>query len=1413
MEQVINLPFTTSHAFIIGINDYEHITRLKTAVNDAKGLAERLEAQHGYTIHGPLLNPSKEELQKLFLEIIPNKVSPEDRVVFYFAGHGIALDGEEGPNGYIVPADARQGDKDSLVSMDLLHNSLNDLPCQHGMIILDCCFSGAFKWSTGYRDVVFDLPKVIYEERFWRYVKDPAWQVITSSAYDQKAVDVISNQSIGMREEGENMHSPFAKALFEALAGAGDVIPADQGDGVITASELYAYLRDSVESQTEEQSKRQSPSMFNLSRHDKGEFIFLNPRHRFNLPPTPDRNPFMGLASYDEADSNFFFGRDRVSEALVEKVKNNALTVVSGASGTGKSSVIKAGLLPILRKEGWELLPVIRPGKEPMQVLKEELPDLSELLSPETKLLSIQKELDALMTNSSIPQKSENSDKKYLLIIDQYEELISQCLKEEDRIAFEKQLAEWLKTYPQLHIILSVRSDFEPQFESKALSTWWKDGRYIVPSFSQQEIREVITKPALQAILFYEPIELVDKLEAEVAQAPGVLPLLSFTLSELYYAYLKSGRQDRSLSLEDYEKMGGVIGALRTKADEVYLGKDDLHKSSMRKLMLRMVSLEGGELAGKRVYVDKLIFTDTEETQRIKTLANKLVDARLILRDKDQQDRIYLEPAHDALVRAWGRLWKWIKKVGEEKLIWQNKLSQAVGDYHELLEKESPKAGDLLWNRNPRLDILKKELDLKSHNLNQKEETFVRKSVALRVKKRRQLIYRLIGFIAIVTGLGIFSTIQWIEAKFENTRNNSWLYALQGEKLAENRDYSHAYSLAQYGFEIQANENTSNALNSITTFPANELIISHFLPYNLSVYAPDFTYSWDGTHFAIIDDDSIEVWQSNPPKFLSVIENPLKGGRISFSPKNDFLFAFKPKDNETHAWHLNDAKSYDLSLWSNQTLELLSKAVDIKEIKGDYRILYAWKNDFYVFSLKALLGKAQDPQEKIDSLFIEDSPWVIHFLPTRNETFKNEVASLSPDGGYIYLWDKNDYKIVQYDLQTGKKTGSSLSHEFSMKALRFPKGGQYLKAFDGEDFYVWNKDLSQLVAKFQIDFANYFSPNARQAVEITSNAGRVVKTFDLPEDSFIKPLFKKPKGSFDWFAISPKESFLAYNIQDSSWVKGLIPDKTPVYLSKNGFGESSSFSFSKNETYLLERKEDSDGRIRFDVYDLSNVKRLYSLEGIAAATFSADNKHIITAETSGKILLRDINNSQEIQTIFDSEGIYERISISPSGRFLALAKGGRSGSGDKATIWDFKLTEKRELMNVYESIAFSSDETWVLGESHSDKNIHILETLTGKLIKKIGKNSTGMPYQWPSNSKELQMITTDNNKYLMTSSGVYDIVSGLNIESFQKEGSVHMALDPQGRFQWRNFKGNIRKSPILIRDWLDNKIHKYTKLD
>ena len=223
------------------------------------------------------------------------------------------------------------------------------------------------------------MPKRIYKERFDRFVLDPAWQVITSAAYDQKALDVLQGRATGDRGLAETpageAHSPFALALFDALAGDADFRTGREGDGVITATEVYAYVRDRVEPETLDagQSKRQTPGFFPLRKHDKGEFVFLHPKHRLNLPPIPTRSPYKGLQSFDESDRSLFYGRDRAIRELQARCDAVRLLVVSGASGTGKSSVVKAGLLPLLREAGHRILPVMRPGLHPLAALEEAL--------------------------------------------------------------------------------------------------------------------------------------------------------------------------------------------------------------------------------------------------------------------------------------------------------------------------------------------------------------------------------------------------------------------------------------------------------------------------------------------------------------------------------------------------------------------------------------------------------------------------------------------------------------------------------------------------------------------------------------------------------------------------------------------------------------------------------------------------------------------------------------------------------------------------------------------------------------------------------------------------------------------------------------------------------------------------------
>ncbi len=718
------LQFTQHHAFIVGIDQYEKVSQLSTAVNDAKKIAEVLQEKHHFRVYPPLLDAKHSSLHTLLHQTMPDLVSSDDRVIFYFAGHGIASDGEDGPAGYLAPADADPTDLKTFLAMTELREALNSLPCRHLLIILDCCFSGAFKWTSGTRHIGTFMPKQIYKERFDRFVHDPAWQVITSAGYDQKAMDIIQDRPTGDRglvtsELGE-AHSPFALALFEALAGEADTRVGREGDGLITATELYSYIRDRVEPATIElgQRSRQTPGFFPLSKHDKGEFIFLHPKHRLNLPSRPSRSPYKGLLSYEESDADLFYGRNHVINELKYRLMATRLLVVTGASGTGKSSVVKAGLLPRLREAG-HFITEMKPGSHPLSVLEQSLTVLDK-------------------TN---PHGN-------VLLVEQFEEVITCCQDNVERESFLVRLRQIMDGQVGiLYVIIIVRSDFELRFRDSSLRDIWQGGLYTVPPFSLEDLKEAALMPTMQEVMIFDPPELLDTIVGEVMQAPGALPLMSYTLDELYLAYNASGRQDRALTQNDYQKLGGALGILRKKADLLYLSLDPDQQAIMRKIFLRMVSVQG-ELEGRRVELVDLNYSATEN-HIVDEVINKLVNGRLIVHDMN-----YIETAHPALLSTWKTLQEWIQMVGRDTLMLIDRLGPQTDQF--------AKSGNtqLLWNKNPNLAIAARLLQQPDHGLNAQEVMFVRKSIG-RNQRRIQILWTVtIATILALSGLSIWATVK-----------------------------------------------------------------------------------------------------------------------------------------------------------------------------------------------------------------------------------------------------------------------------------------------------------------------------------------------------------------------------------------------------------------------------------------------------------------------------------------------------------------------------------------------------------------------------------------------------------------------------------------------------------------------------
>jgi len=1292
-HEPVKLPFKQSHAFIIGINDYQQLYKLRTAINDAKKLAEILAHQHGFNVFPPLLNASRKDIDRLLKKTIIEKVKKEDRCLFYFAGHGIALSGEDRPRGYLMPADAVQGNVNSFISMNQLYDALNQLPCKHLLVILDCCFAGAFKWASRFRYPGLLMPKRIYKERFHRFVKDPAYQVITSAASDQKAMDydlskldIFEEIAIGKRDNKRMSYSPFAEALFKGLAGAADIIPTGEGDGLITASELYLYLREQVELKTIEINEkiRQTPGIFTLEKHDKGEFIFLHPTHRLNLPPIPRRNPYKGLQSFEEQDMDLFYGRERVIKDLVQKIDENNLVVVTGASGTGKSSVVKAGLIPELRQQDYYILPVIRPGKNPVAALEKILNE-SKLFAAE---VSLTKNMDTI-SEKLIRDKT-------LLAIDQYEELITQCKREIDRNYFIRVLKYFLdkNDLNLFKIILTVRADFEPQFDGTELEKYWKNSRYPIPSFTTEELREVIIKPLLQEVLVIEPPGLVDRMIDEVIQAPGALPLFSFTLSELYRLYVESGRTNRVLHEDDYKKLGGVVGALRTRADNLYNNMQPEYQATMQKIMLRLVSFERGEVSGKKVLMKELVFSE-EENDRVITIIEQLLEAHLLLKDIDVDNHVYIEPAHDALIRAWATLGHWINSFGQDKILLQNRLSEAVKDYGAIKDK------NLLWHGDPRLELFQKELQSPNSLLNKEEESFVKESITLKRQKKRRFVTVLIGMIIVLTGSLIFAIYKANEATNEaRIARSNYLSSQAQIKLKE--EPMTAIRLAEESYRLNKNNIALQLMidAAVSTFqhPFYRANIRHDHYINSAVFSPTGSRILTAS-----SDDTAKLWDLQG-KCITTFPHANTVLSARFSPGGTRVLTAS-SDNTARLWNL---EGKPLAVFPHTD------------------IVYSAR--FSPDGTK-ILTSSRDNTVKLWDL--QGNPLTYYIQKKTPKT-----AEFSPDGsrfitvsllGDARLWDINGKPI--------KYLGSVISAEFSTKnnrILTFSMFFSYPGITTGYEVTIRGM-AGHILKRFKPPLRTIkyvaFSPDGTKIFTGDSNGlcglwnmnGRILPDFEAHKDSITSVVF------------SP----------DGTKILTASRDKTAKLWDLNGkliadFDKHNdivgSAVFSPDGTRVLTISRDNTAKL-WDMREQPSMDLRHN-DAVTATAFSPDGTQVITVSDDNTVKLWGLGGN--LAANFNKHTkLVNSAEFSPDGTKILSAS-----ADNTAKLWNRsgKLLKNFEHAANVNSAVFSPDGDRILTASY-DKTVK-LWNLYGSLITNFDQHNDLLHYA---------IFSPDGKKILTTS--------------------------------------------------------------
>jgi DNA-binding SARP family transcriptional activator/WD40 repeat protein len=497
--------------------------------------------------------------------------------------------------------------------------------------------------------------------------------------------------------------------------------------------------------------------------------------------------PWKGLVAYGVADAPWFAGRERLVAELLTRMASARLVALVGGSGSGKSSLLHAGLLASLQagalpgSERW--VPVVmRPGPHPMRQMVRAALSGADTTEDRTAEL-----LEHIVFGA--PAAS-----RIVLIVDQFEEVWTACTDAAERQSFLDALAEVVDSTSRCTVVLGVRADHVAGLaDQPTLAQALADATVLIGTPTAAEVRRAIEHPAQLAGLVLD-VGLADALVDDAGDEPGSLPLLSTALTELW-----DERDGRRLTLEAYAQSGGLRGAVARIAERAYGELDENDRTAARVLLIRLAGPgEGDAVTRRRVPLTELAALPNP---RVRAVIEPLADARLLSLDAG-----YVEAAHEALFREWPRLRAWLEQHAAARAV-QHRLAVAAAEWDEGgreraelwrgsrlsagLEFAAAYPDEVTTVERAYLDAGQAQLDAERRDAEER--------AAAATRQNRRLRW-LIG------GLGVFLVLALIAGGlFLDQRNRADVRALQSTALSEDRwDRALLYAAQAQQFDASA---------------------------------------------------------------------------------------------------------------------------------------------------------------------------------------------------------------------------------------------------------------------------------------------------------------------------------------------------------------------------------------------------------------------------------------------------------------------------------------------------------------------------------------------------------------------------------------------------------------------------------
>ncbi|MFN6274100.1 MAG: S-layer homology domain-containing protein [Microcystis sp.] len=485
--------------------------------------------------------------------------------------------------------------------------------------------------------------------------------------------------------------------------------------------------------------------------------------------------PYRGLFHFGPGDAEYFFGRKSFIKTLFQATQTRNFIPLLGASGSGKSSVVFAGLVPKLQQEGHWQFTHFRPGSDPFHALALALVPLYTTNLNETERLAQARQLANYLRDGDIPladvvaQIQQNyPSERVLVIADQFEELYTLCPDETIRRNFLDKLTTSPFERVGMVLVLTMRADFLGNALSyRPFADVLQNTDLKLGPMNREELTEVIEKPAQKLGVTLEA-GLVKRILDDVESEPGNLPLLEFALTELWQR-----RQGKELTHLAYTEIGQVQGALARHANEEYDKLSEAQRKEVRRIFIQLVRPGEG----------------TEDTRRLATkaelgavnwaLVKQLADARLVVTSRSEEAQVEtVEVVHEALIRNWGELRGWMD-TDRVFRAWQERLRAGMYQWQQIENGDVTGWDESRLLRGTALAEAEEKLKQRPEDLSEGELFYIQVSVKLRDKEQRRrervrrqtvYVYVLAGGSILILALGIL--IQWQNAEKRKEINN-----------------------------------------------------------------------------------------------------------------------------------------------------------------------------------------------------------------------------------------------------------------------------------------------------------------------------------------------------------------------------------------------------------------------------------------------------------------------------------------------------------------------------------------------------------------------------------------------------------------------------------------------------------------